>query len=125
MNARSRPLPLDMSPPAGRESSSSWPAITTHNQGNHAVRSKRHRYIRYADGSEELYDLVNDRHEGNNLIGSPQGDALKIELARWLPKVDLPAAPHSKHRILTYYKATGMATWEAETIKPGDLPPGP
>ena len=33
-----------------------WPAITTANQGNHAVRSERWRYIRYADGSEELYD---------------------------------------------------------------------
>ena len=29
-----------------------WPAITTHNQGNHAVRSARWRYIQYADGSE-------------------------------------------------------------------------
>jgi choline-sulfatase len=33
-----------------------WPALTTHNQGNHAVRTRDHRYIRYADGSEELYD---------------------------------------------------------------------
>ena len=26
-----------------------WPAITTHNQGNHGVRTERWRYIHYAD----------------------------------------------------------------------------
>ena len=34
-----------------------WPALMTYMRGNHAVRSDRWRYIRYADGSEELYDL--------------------------------------------------------------------
>ncbi|HIA19017.1 MAG TPA: iduronate-2-sulfatase, partial [Planctomycetaceae bacterium] len=32
------------------------PALTTHGRKNHALRSERWRYIRYADGSEELYD---------------------------------------------------------------------
>ena len=32
------------------------PAITTHGYQNHAVRSEAFRYIRYADGGEELYD---------------------------------------------------------------------
>ena len=31
-------------------------AISTLGQNNHAVRDERWRYIRYADGSEELYD---------------------------------------------------------------------
>ena len=31
------------------------PALTTHGFGNHAVRTNRWRYIRYADGGEELY----------------------------------------------------------------------
>jgi arylsulfatase A-like enzyme len=26
------------------------PAVTTHNPGNHAVRTERWRYVRYADG---------------------------------------------------------------------------
>ena len=30
------------------------PALTTHGQGNHALRSERWRYIRYADDGEEL-----------------------------------------------------------------------
>jgi arylsulfatase A-like enzyme len=32
------------------------PAITTFKQNNHAIRTERWRYIRYADGGEELYD---------------------------------------------------------------------
>jgi len=40
-----------------------WPAITTANAGNTAVRTERWRYIRYADGSEELYDELADRNE--------------------------------------------------------------
>ena len=32
----------------------SWPAITTAGKDNHGIRTERWRYIRYADGSEEL-----------------------------------------------------------------------
>lgn len=102
-----------------------WPAITTHNQGNHAIRTRDHRYIRYADGSEELYDHRNDPLEWTNLAAKPEAKPIVAELSRWLPKVDVPAAPGSKHRILTYDPATGIATWEGEQVKPGDLPPGP
>ena len=34
-----------------------WPAITTHNHDNHGVRSEHWRFIQYADGSQELYDI--------------------------------------------------------------------
>ncbi|MCU0613343.1 MAG: sulfatase, partial [Candidatus Eisenbacteria bacterium] len=40
-----------------------WPAITTHNHDNHGIRTERWRYIRYADGSEELYDMQADPKE--------------------------------------------------------------
>jgi arylsulfatase A-like enzyme len=33
-----------------------FPAVTTYGRNNHAVRTDRYRYIRYADGSEELYE---------------------------------------------------------------------
>ncbi len=32
------------------------PSVTTYLRGNHSVRSERWRYIRYSDGTEELYD---------------------------------------------------------------------
>ncbi|WP_182868265.1 hypothetical protein [Stieleria mannarensis] len=44
--------------PLLRDPEARWdqPAVMTCQCGNHAVRSDRWRYIRYADGSEELYD---------------------------------------------------------------------
>ena len=39
---------------------------------NHAVRSERFRYIRYFDGSEELYDHANDPNEWTNLAADPR-----------------------------------------------------
>jgi arylsulfatase A-like enzyme len=62
------------------------PAVTTHGRNNHAVRSNRYRYIRYADGSEELYDHRQDPGEWRNLAADPDQAATKRELAAWLPK---------------------------------------
>src|SRR5690606_35091498 len=61
------------------------PAVTTHIEGNHAVRSEGWRYIRYADGSEELYDETADPYEWTNLASKPEHDAKKAELAKYLP----------------------------------------
>lgn len=66
------------------------PALTTHGPGNHALRSERWRYIRYADGSEELYDHTADPHEWTNLAGKPELAAVRQELAAWLPATDHP-----------------------------------
>lgn len=62
------------------------PAITTHGYENHAVRSEQYRYIRYANGDEELYDSQNDPYEYENLAGKPELQIVKDELAKWLPK---------------------------------------
>jgi len=72
------------------------PAITTHGAGNHTVRSERWRFIRYADGGEELYDHLTDPNEWDNLAGDPQFAAIKDGLAAWLPKHDAPPAGKSK-----------------------------
>ena len=42
-------------------------AVTFFGRGNVTVRTKHWRYIRYADGSEELYDHETDAHEWTNL----------------------------------------------------------
>lgn len=93
-----------------------WPAITTHNPGNHTVRTDRWRYIRYADGSEELYDLAADPNEWRNLAGDAQHAARKRELAGWLPQADAPHAPGSAQRVLTYDPVTGEVNWEGKLI---------
>ncbi len=97
-----------------------WPAITTHNQGNHSIRTEQWRYIRYADGSEELYDEIRDPNEWTNLAAVPAHAKTKAELAAWLPRKDVPPAPGSRSRILTYDKATDEAIWEGKLVRRGD-----
>ena len=69
------------------------PSVITNERANHAVRSERWRYIRYNDGTEELYDCDNDPHEWTNLAGDHEFDSIKRKLAKWLPKDDAPPAP--------------------------------
>jgi arylsulfatase A-like enzyme len=96
------------------------PAITTHNQGNHGIRSERWRYIRYADGTEELYDMIEDPNEWNNLAGRPEHASVIAEHKAWLPKVDRPLAPKSASRILTYDATTDTAVWEGNPVRRED-----
>ena len=60
--------------------------LSTFGFGNYAVIDERYRYIRYADGSEELYDHSTDPMEWHNLALDPQQAATKQRLARHLPK---------------------------------------
>jgi choline-sulfatase len=99
------------------------PAVTSHNQGNHAVRSEKWRYIVYADGSEELYNMVNDPNEWTNVAAKPENAAIIAEHRKWLPTIDLPPAPNSASRVLTYDKKTDDAVWEGKTVKRSDLIP--
>ncbi|MCA9131425.1 MAG: choline-sulfatase, partial [Planctomycetales bacterium] len=96
------------------------PAVTSHNQGNHGVRSENWRYIRYADGTEELYDMVNDPNEWTNVAYRQENAAIIEEHKKWIPKIDVPPAPNSASRVLTYDKETDEAVWEGKTVKRGD-----
>ena len=78
------------------------------------------RYIRYADGSEELYDLKADPNEWMNLAKDAKYAEQKQELARWLPKVDVPAVPGSAQRVLTYDPSSKAITWEGQPVSPTD-----
>ena len=64
------------------------PARTTYLHNNHAVRSENWRYIRYHDGSEELYDETKDPLEWTNLAKDSRFSSIKADLAKWLPKVN-------------------------------------
>lgn len=71
-------------------------ALTTHGRGNHAVRLNQWRYIRYADGSEELYDHAADPQEWKNLAKDEKYKDKKVELAKYLPTQEAKNAPTMK-----------------------------
>lgn len=96
------------------------PAITTHNPGNHGLRGERWRYIRYADGSEELYDHRNDPNEWTNLASRPEHAAVIAEHRKWLPDKEHPPVPGSASRVLSYDPAKDEAVWEGTTVRRGD-----
>lgn len=97
------------------------PAITTHNAGNHGIRTTNWRYIRYADQSEELYDMKADPNEWTNLASNPKYQDVKTDLAKWLPEDDAAPAPGSISRLLEV-RPDGIY-WELDKIDPmADLP---
>lgn len=91
------------------------PATTSQGPGNHAVRDERWRYIRYADGSEELYDLETDPHEWTNLASAPDQPDRKRALARWLPATSAAPVSGSKSRLVEL--KDGKVFWETQPIE--------
>jgi arylsulfatase A-like enzyme len=74
------------------------PALTTHGYRNHAVRTATWRYIRYADGGEELYDETKDPYEWTNLASDHRYDGVKAQLAAFFPRTNTPAPAPSAPR---------------------------
>lgn len=77
-----------------RDPAGAWstPALTTHGFKNHAVRSEGWRYIRYANGDEELYDETADPYEWKNLADEAAQASHKSELGAFLPTRNQPEA---------------------------------
>jgi len=65
--------------PLLREPRRDWPyaALSTQMPGNHSVRTDAWRYIRYANGDEELYAHPADPHELHNLAADPRQARVK------------------------------------------------
>lgn len=97
--------------------SCSWEnyALCTHIRGNHSVRSEHYRYIRYQDGSEELYDHRVDPNEWNNLAHKPTKETKVImaEHANTIPTMEANNGP-SYYAGSVLMKLTGE-TYEWET----------
>ena len=77
------------------------PALMTQGRGNHAVRSRDWRYIRYKDGTEELYDCkTDDPWNHSNLLAGEDRDkyaSVVAEHQKWLPATEAPERP-SRHK---------------------------
>jgi arylsulfatase A-like enzyme len=70
------------------------PVLTTWKRDNHALRDDRWCYIRYADGSEELYDDLNDPDQQTNLAAHPDHQAVRTALHDRLPTYEsIPMTP--------------------------------
>lgn len=80
------------------------PAVTTFGPNNHSIRSEHWRYIRYDDGSEELYDHRKDQRERVNLASNPEHRDLIRDLRRWIPKQNAAIADGSSGSGTPLYK---------------------
>ncbi|GAB6165969.1 hypothetical protein JCM19992_19690 [Thermostilla marina] len=78
--------------PLLEDPNTAWPhpAITTYGEGYFSITDGRWRYIRYPDGTEELYDHRNDPHEFRNLAPSPDVRSIEERFRRYLPKTWQP-----------------------------------
>ena len=61
------------------------PAVTVFKPGQASVRTLTHRYTRYSDGSEELYDHRSDPNEWSNRARRRESRSIIADLSRWLP----------------------------------------
>ena len=85
--------------------SRSRPVLSSWYYGNFAVRSNQWRYIRYRDGTTELYDHVKDGGEHRNLTAtdSLQFQQVVADHERWIPPS--PALP------------AGSTVWKKDTLE--------
>jgi arylsulfatase A-like enzyme len=78
------------------------PGLTTAGEGYSSVRSERYRYIKYPDGTEELYDHLSDPYEYVNLAHKANMKTVIAELSKSIPvdfaksMADRPAAKKGK-----------------------------
>jgi arylsulfatase A-like enzyme len=74
--------------------------LTSFDLGNVALRSSRWRYIRYADGAEELYDVVSDPNEWTNLSNEPDQRSVLKGFRSSIPKeaIEQPSLDESDVR---------------------------
>ncbi len=68
------------------------PAITVYD-GHMSVRTETARFIRYWDGTTELYDRASDPHEWTNQSSNPKFAAMKAEMADLLPPKEAIVMP--------------------------------
>ena len=92
--------------------------LTAYPRGSYALRSDRHRYIRYEDGSEELYDHANDPNEWTNLADRKETSSIREALGRLLPGDERPYHPATSSSPIN---AWFQAHLEVEGVrKPGE-----
>ncbi len=62
------------------------PGFTSYGKQYSSVRSQRYRYIRYPDGTQELYDHKDDPYENENIAGDTESKPIIDRLSQAIPK---------------------------------------
>lgn len=78
-------------------------AVSVYGVGNWSLRDRTHRYIVYDDGSEELYDMINDPDEWNNLAAKSENRSVINRFKSALTK-QAPLSPKSHYSINEYWR---------------------
>lgn len=97
----------------GRARGAEYFAITTYGRNNHAVRTKDFRYIRYEDGSEELYDHRTDPNEWYNVAADKKYQKQKRRLQEYLPKINVYWTKYSAYNFQPYFREQKAKSEEA------------
>ena len=79
-------------------------ALTTYGRNNHAICDEHFRYIRYEDGSEELYDHRSDPNEHTNLANESEMLVEKERLKAHLPKINEPWSQAAVMKFNAYFR---------------------
>lgn len=93
------------------------PVVSSWSYGNFAVRDENWRYIRYIDGTEELYDHRTDPGEHINIASDPAMAGIKAYLGSFIPEeYALPAGTTEYkggkyERLIEKWKVTGVPEW--------------
>lgn len=97
----------------GKDKTKARFALTTYGMNNHAVRTKDYRYIRYEDGTEELYDHRKDPNEWTNIADDKSQAKTITRMRRYLPEVNVHWTKHSAYNFQPYFREQKMRSEEA------------
>lgn len=93
-------------------------AISTYGQNNHGVKAHGYRYIRYEDGTEELYNHKTDPNEWTNLSDNPEYNNEKKLLYQYIPEVNAKWDSLSSWKFQPYFvKQKAKSRGEPEELR--------